>query len=77
MDVLTGAVTEGPATVEGPKTPEEYTKLLNPDATAFLLQTNLAGFTVVELPSLKVNTAAKHSSSYIMQFCVPSQKGSG
>lgn len=75
MDLLTGAVIEGPATLAGPETPEEFTQLLNPNASAFLLQTNLAAFAVVELPSLKVGTAAKHPLSNICQLvrCGPQQ----
>lgn len=57
MDLATGAVTEGPATVAGPDTPEEFAKQLNPSGSAFVLQKDLAAFCVVEIPSMKVGTA--------------------
>lgn len=61
LDLATGAATEGPATLAGPQTAEEFAKLLNPDGSSLLLQTSLAAFSVVELPSLKVSQAASHS----------------
>lgn len=58
MNLANGTIAEGPAAIAGPQTPEEFAKLLNPDGSAILLQKNLAAFSVVELPSLKVSKAA-------------------
>lgn len=58
IDLTTGTVTEGPAAVEAPQTPEEFAQQLNPDGSAFLLQKTLAAFAVVELQGLEVHHAA-------------------
>ena len=63
MDLATGTVTGGPATILGLQDPEDFAKELDPSGSVFSLQKDLSGFSVVDIPSTKVRTAAVHDES--------------